>query len=140
MTLVSNALGERGQLPSFLGNGSTGASRSAHSIPGACKLGMRRMATVRVMGMKMEWGEHPYEWIEGRRLSVLRQFPSGPFFRFTNVVELNPQSDGGTLVVQTIEMLPRYLTRPGRTNSGCRNPVGMNPTCPKEWETETKWK
>jgi eukaryotic-like serine/threonine-protein kinase len=73
------------------------------------KLGMRRMATVRAMGMTMEWEEHPYEWIEGRRLSVLRQFPSGPFFWFTNVVELNPQSDGGTLVVQTIEMLPRNL-------------------------------
>ena len=71
------------------------------------KLGMRRIATVRAMGMKMEWEEHPYEWIEGRRLSVLRQFPSGPFHWFTNVLELNPQSDGGTLVVQTLQMVPR---------------------------------
>ncbi len=71
------------------------------------KLGMRRIATVRAMGMTMEWEEHPFEWIEGRRLSVLRQFPSGPFHWFTNVVELNPQSDGGTLVVQTLEMIPR---------------------------------
>jgi len=71
------------------------------------KLGMRRIATVRAMGMTMEWEEHPFEWIEGRRLSVLRQFPSGPFHWFTNVVELNPLSDGGTLVVQTLEMTPR---------------------------------
>ena len=71
------------------------------------KLGMRRIATVRAMGMTMEWEEHPFEWIEGRRLSVLRQFPSGPFHWFTNIVELNPQSDGGTLVVQTLEMVPR---------------------------------
>ncbi len=71
------------------------------------KLGMRRIATVRAMGMTMEWEEHPYEWIEGRRMSVLRQFPSGPFHWFTNVVELNPQSDGGTLVVQTLQMVPR---------------------------------
>jgi len=73
------------------------------------KLGMRRIATVRAMGMTMEWEEHPYEWIEGRRLSVLRQFQSGPFDWFTNVVELNPQSDGGTLVVQTLQMVPRNL-------------------------------
>ena len=71
------------------------------------KLGVRRMATVRAMGMTMEWEEHPYEWIEGRRLSVLRQFPSGPFYWFTNVVELMPQEDGGTLVIQTLQMLPR---------------------------------
>ena len=71
------------------------------------KLGMRRIASVRAMGMTMEWEEHPFEWIEGRRLSVLRQFPSGPFHWFTNIVELNPQSDGGTLVVQTLAMVPR---------------------------------
>ena len=71
------------------------------------KLGMRRIATVRAMGMTMEWEEHPFEWIEGRRLSVLRQFPNGPFHWFTNIVELNPQSDGGTLVVQTLAMVPR---------------------------------
>ncbi len=70
-------------------------------------LGMRRIASVRAMGMNMEWEEHPYEWIEGRRLSVLRQFPSGPFHWFTNIVELNPQSDGGTLIVQTLQMVPR---------------------------------
>ncbi len=71
------------------------------------KLGLRRIATVRAMGMTMEWEEHPYEWIEGRRLSVLRQFANGPFHWFTNVIELNPQSDGGTLVVQTLQMVPR---------------------------------
>lgn len=71
------------------------------------KLGTRRMATVRAMGMTMEWEEHPYEWVEGRRLSVLRQFPKGPFHWFTNCVELHPQSDGGTLVVQTLQMVPR---------------------------------
>ncbi len=71
------------------------------------KMGMRRMATVRAMGMTMEWEEHPFEWIEGRRLSVLRQFPAGPFYWFTNVVELHPQSDGGALVVQTLQMVPR---------------------------------
>ena len=71
------------------------------------KLGMRRIATVRAMGMTMEWEEHPYEWIEGRRLSVLRQFQSGPFYWFTNIVELSPQSDGGTLIEQTLQMVPR---------------------------------
>ena len=71
------------------------------------KLGMRRIATVRAMGMTMEWEEHPFEWIEGRRLSVLRQFVGGPLVWFTNTVELNPQSDGGTLIVQTLQMVPR---------------------------------
>ncbi len=71
------------------------------------KLGVRRMATVKAMGVTMEWEEHPYEWVEGRRLSVLRQFPSGPFHWFVNVVELRPLSGGGTQVVQQLSMLPR---------------------------------
>lgn len=73
------------------------------------KLGVRRMATARVMGMSLEWEEHPYEWVEGRRLSVLRQFLSGPFHWFVNIVELKPQSGGGTHVVQQLQMLPRNM-------------------------------
>ncbi len=68
------------------------------------------MATVRAMGMKLEWEEHPFEWIEGRRLSVLTTvFRPVLFIWFTNVVELQPQSDGGTMVIQTLSMLPRNV-------------------------------
>ncbi len=73
------------------------------------KLGVRRMAMVKTMGMTLEWEEHPYEWVEGRRLSVLRQFPSGPFHWFINVVELHQVPGGGTRVTQQLSMLPRNL-------------------------------
>jgi serine/threonine protein kinase len=40
---------------------------------------LRRYATVKLAGMSMRWEEHPFEWIQGRRMSVLREFASGPF-------------------------------------------------------------
>jgi eukaryotic-like serine/threonine-protein kinase len=55
----------------------------------------------------MSWQEHPYEWIEGRRLSVLREFSSGPFVWFMNVVELTPISGGGTRLTQTFRAVPK---------------------------------
>ena len=59
-------------------------------------LGNRRFAKARVAGMKMEWEEHPYEWVEGRRMGVLREFSRGPFAWFLSVVELEPLPSGGT--------------------------------------------
>ena len=40
--------------------------------------GVRRFAETRIAGQKIAWEEHPFEWIEGRRMSVLRQFFDRP--------------------------------------------------------------
>jgi len=73
------------------------------------QLGTKRSATARVSGMKMEWEEHPYEWIEGRRLGVLREFSKGPFVWFLSIVDLEPLPNGGTRVKQTLRAEPRGL-------------------------------
>ena len=40
--------------------------------------GTRRFASARVGGLRMEWEEHPFEWVEGRRMGVLREFRAAP--------------------------------------------------------------
>lgn len=69
--------------------------------------GVQRFAEAKVAGQRIRWQEHPYEWIEGRRLSVLREFTHGPFRWFVNIVELQPTMGGGTRVVQTLIVTPR---------------------------------
>ncbi|MEY4567961.1 MAG: hypothetical protein RLY14_2931, partial [Planctomycetota bacterium] len=69
--------------------------------------GTQRFATAKVSGLLIRWQEHPYEWIEGRRFSVLREFTHGPFRWFVNIVELSPSMGGGTLLTQKLIVLPR---------------------------------
>ncbi len=73
------------------------------------QLGTRRSASARVIGMRMEWEEHPYEWIEGRRMGVLREYSKGPFVWFLSIVDLEPLPNGGTRVKQTLRAEPRGL-------------------------------
>ena len=69
--------------------------------------GVERFAEMRVAGQWLKWQEHPYEWIEGRRLSVLREFSKGPFLWYMNIVELLPSSGGGTTLVQRFRVVPK---------------------------------
>jgi class 3 adenylate cyclase len=71
--------------------------------------GVRRFAAAKVSGLRMEWEEHPYEWVEGRRMGVLREFSRGPFVWFLSIVELEPLPNGGTRVRQTLRAEPRGL-------------------------------
>lgn len=68
--------------------------------------GAQRFAEAKVAGQRIRWQEHPYEWIEGRRMSVLREFTHGPFRWFVNIVELQPSVGGGTRLVQTLIVTP----------------------------------
>lgn len=70
---------------------------------------LRRFGTIRLAGFSMTWEEHPFEWIEGRRMSVLREFESGPFGWFVSTVELERQDAGGTKLTHTVRILPRNL-------------------------------
>ena len=69
--------------------------------------GVERFAESKIAGQKIVWQEHPYEWIEGRHLSVLREFSTGPFLWFMNIIEMQSISGGGTRVTQTLKVVPR---------------------------------
>ena len=69
--------------------------------------GVERFAESRISGQTLAWQEHPYEWIEGRRLSVLREFSTGPFLWFMNIIEMQSISGGGTRLNQTLKVVPR---------------------------------
>ena len=68
--------------------------------------GSHRFGQFRKLGMAIGWQEHPFEWIEGRRIGVLREYHEGPFKWLTSVVELTPRSDGGTTLSHRIQMVP----------------------------------
>ena len=69
--------------------------------------GVRRFGTIRLAGFSMSWEEHPFEWIEGRRMSVLREFDGGPFQWFVSTVELVLVAEGHTELTHTVRILPR---------------------------------
>jgi serine/threonine protein kinase/class 3 adenylate cyclase len=75
--------------------------------------GLRRFGKIRKAGLTMAWREHPFEWIEGRRMGVFREFSKGPFEWFVSVVEMLPRREGGTTLTHRLRLLPRGLI--GRT-------------------------
>ncbi len=88
-------------------NNSLGLPAVTYSTRVHPERGVERFAETRLAGQRIAWQEHPYEWNEGRRMSVLREFTTGPFLWFVNVIEMVPQVDGGTRLTQTLKILPR---------------------------------
>ncbi len=68
---------------------------------------LRKFGSFRLAGLEIEWEEHPFEWIEGSRMGVLREFTRGPFEWFKSVVELNPRAEGGTTLTHTVQIQTR---------------------------------
>jgi len=68
--------------------------------------GVRTFAHGRKAGMVEVGLEHPYEWIEPRRMSVLREYSQGPFRWMVSVVELIPRPGGGTTLVHRLRLEP----------------------------------
>jgi len=73
--------------------------------PGVDEVEVR--ATQNIVGMVLEWREHPFEWISPRRLGVLREHTGGPFAWIRNTVDLESTRGGGTRLVHTVEAAPR---------------------------------
>ena len=69
----------------------------------------RLIATAKFKGMNVRWHEHPFEWIEGREMSVLREFDSGPFVSVRSHVELSPLSHCRTRLTHRFEVVPRGI-------------------------------
>ena len=66
-----------------------------------------RSGSFRSAGIQFSWREHPFEWIEGKRLCVLREFDRGIFHWMASIVELHERADGGTTLHHRIRVVPR---------------------------------
>lgn len=69
--------------------------------------GLKRTGSFQLAGMVIEWEEHPFEWIEGRRFGVFREFSKGPFQWFSSAVNMELTSSGGTRMTHSIRICPR---------------------------------
>jgi class 3 adenylate cyclase len=72
--------------------------------------GVRTFAEGRKAGMTEIGEEHPYEWVEPRRMGVLREYSQGPFVWVVSTVELRPRPGGGTTLVHLLHLEPRTWT------------------------------
>ncbi len=72
--------------------------------------GVRRFGEAKIGPVVMAWEEHPFEWIEGRRFGVLREFSRGPFVWFISTTELSEHPTGGTLVTHSFQIEPRGVS------------------------------
>ena len=69
--------------------------------------GRKIFAQTKFGGQQVRWLENPFQWIENRRLSVLREFESGPFCWVASTVMLEPLINGQTRLVHEIDAEPR---------------------------------
>jgi serine/threonine protein kinase/class 3 adenylate cyclase len=74
---------------------------------------VKRFGQMREAGLMIGWEEHPFEWVEARRMGVLRQFHSGPLKWLISQVELTPRAGGGTTLAHRVRLEPHGLL--GRT-------------------------
>lgn len=102
-------------------NRAIGLAAPVFSSEPAPEGGSHRFARISTFGMTMAWREHPFEWIEARRMGVLREFKNGPFKWFVSVVELQPRRGGGTTLAHRIRVEPRGFL--GRT--ACAIEIGF---------------
>ncbi len=66
-----------------------------------------RFGSFKLGWTKLSWEEHPFEWVEGRRLSILREFENGPFRWFVSQVELTLKPQGGCRLSHSVKIAPR---------------------------------
>ena len=75
--------------------------------------GVRLNGQLRKAGLTVSWREYPFEWVEGRRMGVLREFSQGPFKWLVNIFELTPRPQGGTTLMHKVRVEPNGIV--GRT-------------------------
>ncbi|QDT11230.1 protein kinase domain-containing protein [Planctomycetes bacterium K23_9] len=70
---------------------------------------VQHYGSTRFLGMNMSWREHPFEWIEASRMSVLRQLDNGPLDWLISDVQLQRGDQGGTILTHRFQVRPRGL-------------------------------
>lgn len=83
------------------------------------------------LGMRVEWREHPFEWVHERRYAVERIFPSGIVRRIYGGVELRNPAPGHTEVEVFTDVTPRNLIGwvAAKTSLGPKATRGMETAC-----------
>ena len=71
--------------------------------------GARRIGQFRKAGVTNVWHEHPFEWIEGQRMGVLREYSQGVFKWLATMTELRGRAGGGTTLTHQVRIEPRGL-------------------------------
>jgi len=66
-----------------------------------------RYGSFRKAGVTNAWREHPFEWIEGRRFGVLREYTQGVFVWLASTVTLESLPSGGTRLTHHVRIEPR---------------------------------
>ena len=82
---------------------------------------VRLFGQIKRAGMTVAWREYPFEWVEGRRMGVLREFNQGPFRWLVNIFELTPRANGGTTLTHKVRVEPTGVI--GRTAAALE--IGM---------------
>jgi class 3 adenylate cyclase len=73
---------------------------------------VRRFGRFRKAGFTAVWEEHPFEWVEGQRLAVLREYSRGPLKWLASIVELQARPGGGTTLTHRLRFEPKgFLAR-----------------------------
>jgi eukaryotic-like serine/threonine-protein kinase len=72
--------------------------------------GVRTFAEGRKAGMPEVGEEYPYEWVEPRRMGILREYTLGPFKWLVSSVELLPRPGGGTTLIHSLRLEPSTWT------------------------------
>lgn len=88
-------------------NRAVGVPPVEYETKGDADSGFSLNGRFRMGGFRIEWLEHPFEWIEGRRMAILREFHRGPFQWFLSVVELEPGPNGGTRLRHSVKIAPK---------------------------------
>ncbi len=101
--------------------------------------GVRTFAEGRKAGMPEVGEEYPYEWVEPRRMGILREYTQGPFKWLVSTVELVPRPGGGTTLIHSLRLEPstwaiRVWARAGGWASACgrasrKSTGGSTPLC-----------
>lgn len=73
------------------------------------KRGLRKFGSFKLGGVNVAWEEHPFEWTQGSRMGILREFTSGPFKWFMSIVALNERPEGGTRLEHQVRIESRNL-------------------------------
>jgi serine/threonine protein kinase/class 3 adenylate cyclase len=68
---------------------------------------VQRYGSFRAAGVLNAWREHPFEWVEGKRLGVLREYSQGVLKWLASTTELTPRAGGGCTLTHRVRVEPR---------------------------------
>ena len=73
------------------------------------QLGLRKFGSFKLGGVQITWEEHPFEWVKGERMGILREFDTGPFKWSMSIVSLETLADSRTKLTHKVRIEPRNM-------------------------------